>query len=147
MALYLTDDEVRRLLPMNECIDVLDDLFRQESQGLVENIPRKRTRLPRTAITLMGGSVLGSQAYGIRHSSLTLLYNTESGKLDAALPPGSIAWIRTGAASGLATKYMARSDASVVACIGTGRQAITQLEAVCAVRPVKLIKAFSRNEE
>jgi alanine dehydrogenase len=147
MALYLTDEEIRRLLPVSECVDVLDDLFRQESQGFVENLPRQRIRLPHTNMTLMGGSVLASEAYGVRHSSLTLLYNTETGKLDAVLPPGSIAWIRTGAASGVATKYMARPDASVVGIIGTGRQAVTQLEAVCAVRPIRLIKAFSRREE
>jgi alanine dehydrogenase len=147
MALYLSDEDVRSLLPMAECIEVLDDLFRQEARGLVQNMPRDRIRLPHSAMTIMGGSVLGSEAYGVRHSSLTVLYNTETGKLDALMPPGSIAWIRTGAASGVATKYMARPDAAVVGLLGTGRQAVTQLEAVCAVRPISLIRAFSRNED
>lgn len=147
MALFLTNDDVRRLLPMDECVEVLEDLFRQEANGLVENLARRRIRLPKSGATLMGGHVLGSSAYGVRHSSVTLLYNTDSGKLDAVLEPGTLAWIRTGAATGVAVKYMSRPDASVVGVIGTGRQAVTQLEAVCAVRPVRLIKAFSRNEE
>lgn len=147
MALFLSNEDVRKLMPMNECIEVLEDLFKQESAGLVENMPRQRIRFPKSTATIMGGVVLGSNAYGVRHSSATLLYNTDSGKLDAVLEPGSMAWIRTGAATGVAVKHMSRPDASIIGMIGTGRQALTQIEAVCAVRPVKQVKVFSRNEE
>ncbi len=149
MALFLSNDDVRRLLPMNECVEVLDDLFQQEARGLVENHSRERTRFPdsKWTATLMGGSVIGSNAYGIRHSNATLLYNTSAGALDAVLEPSICAWIRTGAASGVAAKYMSRPDASVVGVFGTGRQAVTQIEGVCAVRAVSLIKVYSRNEE
>lgn len=147
MAIYISDEDVRRLLSVEECVEVLDDLFKQESQGLVENLPRQRFRGPKTTFTIMGGSVLGSNAYGVRHSNVNLLYNTEDGTLEAVIRPSSMAWIRTGAASGVATKYMAQPDASVVGIVGSGRQAITQLEAVCAVRPVKLVKVYSRTPE
>lgn len=147
MTIFLSNDDVRKLLPMHECISVLEDLFRQEADGLVENLPRQRIRFPKSMATIMGGVVQGAGAYGVRHSSATLLYNTETGKLDAVLEPGSLAWIRTGAATGVAVKHMSHPDASVVGMIGTGRQALTQIEAVCAVRPVKLVKVFSRNEE
>jgi ornithine cyclodeaminase/alanine dehydrogenase-like protein (mu-crystallin family) len=148
MALFLSNEDVRKLLTTAECVDVLDDLFHQEAQGLVENLPRRRYRFEgRASGTLMGGTALGSHAWGVRHSSVTLLYNTESGKLDAVIQPSAVAWIRTGAASGLATRYMARPDASVVGVIGSGHQAITQLEGVCAVRPVKQVKVFSRTPE
>ena len=147
MALYLTNDDVLRLLTTAECVEVLEDLFRQEAEGLVENLPRQRRRFGSASATLMGGTALGSQAYGVRHSSVTLLYNTESGRLDAVIQPSAIAWIRTGAASGLATKHMARPDASVVGIIGSGHQAITQLEGVCGVRPIRRIKVFSRTAE
>lgn len=147
MALYLSNDDVSHLLPMAECVTVLEDLFRQEAKGLVENLPRKRMRFGRLGATLMGGSVLGSHAYGVRHSAHTLLYNTDTGKLDAVLEPGTLAWIRTGAATGVAVKYMSVEDASVVGVFGTGRQAQTQIEAVCAVRPIKTVKVFSRSEE
>ncbi|MDA1240783.1 MAG: ornithine cyclodeaminase family protein [Chloroflexi bacterium] len=146
MAIYLTNDDVRRLLPMDKCIEVLDDLFQQESRGLVENVSRQRRRFGRAGATVMGGAVLGSNAYGIRHSNVTLLYSTETGALDAVIEPGTLAWIRTGAASGVAVKYMARPDASVIGVLGAGRQAVTQLEAICAVRPVSLIKVYSRTE-
>lgn len=147
MALYLTNDDVRRLLPMGECIAVLEELFRQESCGTVQNIPRQRWRFGQAGATLMGGTVLEAHAHGIRHSSATLLYNTETGRLDAVLEPSTLAWIRTGAASGVAVKHMAAPDASVLGVIGTGRQAVTQIEAICAVRPVHMVKVHSRTAE
>jgi ornithine cyclodeaminase/alanine dehydrogenase-like protein (mu-crystallin family) len=147
MALFLSNDDVAGLLPMDECVAVLEDLFRQESRGLVENIPRQRIRFAGRGTTLMGGSVLGSHAYGIRHSTVTVLYNTETGALDAIIEPRTLAWIRTGAASGVAAKYLSAPDASVVGMIGAGRQAETQLEALCAVRPVKTVRVFSRTAE
>ncbi len=148
MTTYLSNEDIHKLLPMGAAIDVLDDLFRQEAKGLVENIPRKRRRFEGGGSgTLMGGVVLGSRAYGVRNSYQSLLHDTETGKLLAIIEPSAVAWIRTGAASGVATKYMALPDASVVGCVGTGRQAITQLQAILLVRPITLIKVYSRSQE
>ncbi len=146
-ALYLSNHDVRSLLPMDECVNVLEKLFRQEARGTVQNLPRQRFRFEKAGATIMGGTVLESHAHAVRHSTATLLYNTETGKLDAVIEPGTLAWIRTGAASGVAVKHMARPDASVVGMIGTGRQAVTQIEAICAVRPVKTVKVHSRSAE
>ena len=148
MAVFITNEEARGLLPMAECIEVLDALFREEADGLVENIPRRRIQTGGSrGATLMGGVMLGSRVYGVRHANLALLHDTETGNIEALIEPATVAWIRTGAATGVATRYMALPDASVVGLIGTGRQAVTQLEAMCAVRPVTLIKAFSRTPE
>ena len=147
MALYLTNEDVKRLLTTTECVEVLDDLFQQEARGLVENMPRKRRRFGNASSTLMGGTALGSGAYVVRHQAVNLLFSTEKGKLEAVIQPSALAWIRTGAASGVATKYMARENASVVGIIGSGHQAITQLEGVCAVRSVKRVKVYSRTRE
>ena len=149
MALFLSNDDVRSLLPMNECIEVLDDLFRQEARRAVENMARVRRRFPESTFmaTLMGGTLLEAGAFGVRHASATLLYDTRSGKLDAVVEPGTMSWIRTGAATGVAVKYMSRPDASVVGVFGTGHQAETQVEGICAVRPVSLVKVYSRSEE
>jgi ornithine cyclodeaminase/alanine dehydrogenase-like protein (mu-crystallin family) len=148
MAIYITNDDVRNLLSMEAAVDVLDDLFRQEAAGLVENIPRKRRRFEGGGSgTLMGGVVLGSKAYGVRNSNHSLLHDTDTGALQAVIEPREVAWIRTGAASGVATKYMALDDARVVGCVGTGHQAVTQLRAMCAVRPISLIKVYSRSQE
>lgn len=148
MAIYLSNDDVKQVLTMEAAIDVLDDMFKQEAAGLVENIPRKRRRFEGGGSgTLMGGVVHGSKAYAVRNSHQSLLHDTDTGQLQAVIEPSAVAWIRTGAASGVATKYMAQADASVVGCIGTARQAITQLQAMCAVRPISQIKVFSRSAE
>lgn len=147
MALFISNQDVQRLITVAECVPVLDDLFQQEARGLVENLPRRRIRFEQGGTTLMGGTVLGSHAYAVRHSTATLLYNTETGALDAVIEPGTLAWIRTGAASGVAAKYMSRPDASTVGVIGTGRQAETQIEAICAVRPVTRVKVYSRDAD
>ena len=78
---------------------------------------------------------------------LMMLYDAESGALISVMEASALGQIRTGAASGLATRYMARPDASTVGIIGTGYQARTQLEAVCAVRSIKQVRAYSRTPE
>jgi alanine dehydrogenase len=153
MAIFITNDDVRKLLPMDECVAVLEDLFRQEAAGLVENLARRRFRvagtsaLPGPPANLMGGVVAGSHAYATRHNSVTLLHNTDTNKLEAVLEPGAIATIRTGAATGVAVKYMSRPDASIAGIIGTGRLSGIQIDAIRVVRDLKQIKVYSRNEE
>ena len=90
--------------------------------------------------------VAGFKAMGAG-GSLVLLYGEEPARLLAVMQAGSLGQIRTGAATGVATRYMAREDSSSVGIIGTGNQAITQLEAVCAVRKIRSVKAFSRTPE
>lgn len=108
MALYLTNEDVQRLLPMSECVPVLDDLFGQEANGLVETIARRRIRFGRGSGggTLMGGAVLGSHAYGVRNACTRCSTTPRRGSWTAVLDRGTLAWIRTGAATGVAVQYM-----------------------------------------
>jgi ornithine cyclodeaminase/alanine dehydrogenase-like protein (mu-crystallin family) len=78
---------------------------------------------------------------------LVMLYDYESGELLSCMEGGRLGQIRTGAASGLATRHMAKAGASSVGVIGSGFQARTQLEAVCAVRDIKEVRVFSRRQE
>ena len=78
---------------------------------------------------------------------LVLLYDGESGDMLAMIEADRLGQMRTGAASGVATKYMAPSDAETVGIYGTGWQAESQLMAVCGVRKIKSIAAFGRNAE
>ena len=82
----------------------------------------------------MGALCAGSHAYGVRHNSVTLLHNTDTNKLEAVIEPGAIATIRTGAATGVAVKYMSRPDATIAGIIGTGRLSGIQIDAIRAVR-------------
>ena len=157
MALFLSEEEVAKLLPMDECIDVLEEAFKHSSDGKTDIQPRSRIRMPNGFFHFMaaadaGHGVFGYKAYpsfpGPNGSKfLVMLYDYESGQLLACLESGRLGQIRTGAASGLATKYMAQDNASMVGVIGSGLQARSQLEAICAVRDIKQAKVFSRREE
>ena len=155
MALFLSDQEVAQLLPMDECIDVLEEAFAHAGAGKVDNRPRNRIRMPGGFFHFMvasneGHGVFGYKAYpsfAVGAKMIVMLYDYETGALLSCMEGGRLGQIRTGAASGLATKYMAKKDSATVAVIGSGFQARTQLEAVCAVRDIKGVKVFSRKEE
>ena len=155
MALFLSDQEVAQLLPMDECIDVLEEAFAHAGAGKVDNSPRNRIRMPGGFFHFMVASNEGHGVFGYKAypsfaggaKMIVMLYDYETGALLSCMEGGRLGQIRTGAASGLATKYMAKKDAATVAVIGSGFQARTQLEAICAVRDIKGVKVFSRKEE
>ena len=96
------------------------------------------------------GGVLGLKAYTVaagRARFHVLLYAAASGELLAFIEADRLGQLRTGAASGVATRYLARPDASVAAVFGAGNQARTQVEAVARVRDLTEIRVYSRSEE
>ena len=157
MALFLNEQEVAQLLPMTECIDVLDQAFAHVGGGKVDNRPRNRIRMPGGFFHFMAASNAGQGVFGYKAypsfagpgsaKMIVMLYDYETGCLLSCMEAGRLGQIRTGAASGVATKYMAKETAKTVDVIGSGFQARTQLEAVCAVRDIKSVKVFSRRKE
>ncbi len=157
MALFLNEQEVVRLLPMKECIEALERAFAHAGSGLVDNKPRSRIRMPGGFFHFMAAADAGQGVFGYKaypsfagpggSKMLVMLYDYQSGELLACMEAGRLGQIRTGAASGLATRYMARDSAATAAIIGSGFQARTQLEAVCAVREIKEARVFSRRQE
>ncbi len=160
MALLLKEDDVRSLLTMDACLAAVEEAFRLRAHGQAMVRPRTRMAMPDGTHQLMGGWVggeinaFGLKSYGGPHKSgvrgggmVVLLYDGETSALLAILEGNLLGQIRTGAASGVATRYMAREDASTVGIIGTGRQAATQLEAVCRVRDIQRVWAYSRKQE
>ena len=157
MALFLNEQEVAQLLPMDECIEALDRAFAHAGAGQVDNKARSRIRMRGGFFHFMAAADGGQGVFGYKAypsfagpggaKMIVMLYDYESGQLLACMEAGRMGQIRTGAASGLATRYMARCAASTVAVIGSGFQARTQLEAVCAVREIKEARVFSRRQE
>lgn len=152
----LSEADVARLLPMSLAIETVEAVFRWHATGQTVNRPRTRLRAPAGLLHVMPASVpeigaTGLKAYttfrGGHAQFLVLLFSTENGALQAIIEADRLGQIRTGAASGVATRYLARSDADVVGCYGTGYQAETQLEAICAVRSVRRIQVFGRDPE
>ena len=157
MALFLTEREVADLLPMGECIDVLEQAFAHAGAGQTDNKPRSRIRMPNGFFHFMAAADAQHQVFGYKaypsfpgpggSKFVVMLYDFESGQLLACLEAGRLGQIRTGAASGLATRYMSREDAGTVAVFGSGFQARTQLEAVCAARDIRQARVYSRRQD
>ncbi len=156
MALFLTENDVDGLLTMDAAIEALEEAFRHQAAGTASNSPRRRIRMGGGMLHFMAAAdrstgVTGMKWYGGFGAGGTRFHvqlsDSETGDLLAIIEAGRLGQVRTGAASGVATRYMARADARTVGVIGSGYQAETQLEAICRVRPVERVRVFSRNPE
>ena len=153
MARFLTEENVRQLLPMAEALAQVEACFQALGTGQARNQPRRRIRMPGGMMHVMsagdrGLGVFGHKVYTTTRCGarfLITLYSTADGRPLAVLEAGLLGAIRTGAASGIATKYLANPDAAVLGVLGTGRQSPTQIQAVCAVRPIERVLVYSRN--
>ncbi len=153
MALLLRESEVERLLDMPTALEAVEEGLRQHGRGQASNQPRRRVFVPNGILHVMSAGmpvwgVMGLKAYAAVKGKVrfvVLLFSTETGELLALIEADRLGQMRTGAATGIATKYLARPDAGVVGIFGTGWQARTQLQAVCAVRTVREVRAYSRD--
>ena len=154
-VLYLTEAEVGRVLTMDLALDAVVAAFRKLALEEAANVPRQRCQtdsvmlhvLPAAAKTL---GVIGFKAYATSKQGTRFhvtLYDGKTGAMTAVLEADLLGQFRTGAASGVATKKLARPDAATVGCFGTGKQARTQLLAVCKVRQVKKVHVYGRDAE
>jgi len=151
VAIYLDEKQVDELLDMESCLAALEAGFREKAFGYAANQPRRRLPFQGRRFHLMSASLqesgyLGFKAYGAGRGQDVVLYKQGEG-LVAFLRSGRLGQVRTGAASGVATKFMARADASRLGCIGTGHQAETQIMAIAAVRKLESIHVYGRDPE
>jgi len=152
-TLYLSENDLRPLFRMTDAILEVERAFVGRATGKAFDIPRVRTRMPGGHLHILQcGSIelnlVGFKAYYIRpeeHTSLLQLIDRDRGNLVAIMEAHWLGQVRTGAATAVAAKYLARRDAGVIGLFGSGRQATTQLEAICAARKVRKIKVFSRD--
>jgi alanine dehydrogenase len=147
--------DVQQLLPMDKAIDQVEATFLAQHRGEAINRSRERILLRHSSLHYMaaalpGEKLLGMKIYTVTRSAwrfVVLLFDSESGDLLAMIEADYLGRLRTGAASGVATKHLARRNASHVGLIGTGRQARTQLEAVARVRNIQEARVFGRDSE
>jgi ornithine cyclodeaminase/alanine dehydrogenase-like protein (mu-crystallin family) len=155
MTLLLKEADVKSLLTMEIALEALEEAFRGLYDGTAINQPRRRLTMEKGMLHLMASAVGSRQAFGFKAyytgggpvDFLLPLYSAENGTMLALIEGDWLGRMRTGAASGVAARYMARPDSKTLALFGAGRQAQTQLLAVCAVRPIELVKVYSRNAE
>ena len=159
-TILLTSEEVRRALHYPELIRLLKDAFAGLSAGTVK-------MLPRNAIFHDNGNLLAQMpAYipglGISGTKIAmfpgpgkadtcqsaiLLFDSDSGALKAIVAAGPITVIRTAASSAAATDVLARPDAAVLCLMGAGTQAVGHAQAICAIRPIKVIRVWSNDPQ
>ncbi|RMF83455.1 MAG: ornithine cyclodeaminase family protein [Nitrospinota bacterium] len=158
----LTSSDIVQALPMAQAIEGMKQAYAQLSTGQVSMPLRSRIEIPACdGVTLfMPVHVTGSNDLAVKvvsvfgqnpRRNLPLLHavvlalDAETGQPVALLEGNTLTAIRTGAGSGAATDLLARPDAAVVAILGSGTQARTQLEAVCTVRSIRSVRVYSPN--
>ena len=153
--LYITESQVEELFTMDIAVDAVEQAFIARSRGEAHNESRRRVPTSSGAYNVMfaswpGHEIAGLKSYAGGRGGINfhvLLYDTSANSLAGVIEANRMGQIRTGAASGVATKYMAREGATTVGIIGSGYQAETQLAAIAHVRNVKNAKVYSRSEE
>ncbi len=163
-TLILTETDVRELLPMRDCIDVMAGALRSVTEGTAVLPLRTVLRVGQTPnMFATMPAILGSDGTGSigakvitvfpgndatpfdSHIGVVLLFDAANGSLLAIADASSITAIRTAAVSGLATQQLARDDAHTLAVLGSGVLALPHVEAVCAVRPITSVRIWSRS--
>jgi len=155
MALFLNEMDVRQLLTMPLAIEAVEAAHRELSLGKAIDIPRQRTRLPQTALHILQGALssfdaIGYKAYTSNRSGVRFLVHVSSastGVLRVVLEADFLGMMRTGAASGVGTRWLSRPESEILGVFGSGWQSEGHIEAIAAVRPLRRVKVFSRNAE
>jgi ornithine cyclodeaminase/alanine dehydrogenase-like protein (mu-crystallin family) len=156
MPLYLTEQDVAELLSPADAVEAVEACFGRMAAGSVENRPRYRLGLEEGALAVMAASDLelgfaGAKVYaafGDGARFVVLLFRADSPELVAVLEADKLGQLRTGAASGVAARHLARDGARSLGIIGCGWQAESQLAAIRAALPdLEHIVAYCRTEE
>ncbi len=155
-AIWISESDVVSMMGMGEAIAALETGLQAEAQGDAQNMIKTHVEWGGGATLHAIGAVFPKHGFaGTKtwpHTKngatpLLILFDSNKGTLKAILEAFALGQLRTAAASGVATQRLASAGASEFAIIGTGKQAITQVAAVLAVRPIRRMRVFSPNEE
>lgn len=155
MALFISEKDVDRLVSIPDAIQAIAEIFRLSGEGKVINPPRQCVSLPTGTLRITSAIVSPLARMAVKISStlifksnsgrLLILSDTETGRILALIEVFQMGALRTGAASGVATQLLARSDSKTVGVFGSGRQARTQVMAIASVRKLEQVLALSPN--
>jgi alanine dehydrogenase len=155
-VLLLTEEDVRGLLTMDMALEGVEQGLRKLALDEAMNTPRARVQTDHAMLHIMSASAkslgfMGAKLYSTSRKTgarfLLPLFDGKTGALLCLMQADYLGQMRTGAASGIATRLMARPDAAEVGIYGSGKQARTQLQAICRVRRIRRTQVYSPNEE
>jgi alanine dehydrogenase len=156
MPLYLSEHDVESLLSPGDAVPVLEACLLRLAGGAVQNVPRRRLGFEGGSFAFMAAvdseqALAGVKSYVVVEGKATFvvcLFGLESGTLEAVVEADALGRCRTGAASGVAAKHLARSGARTLGVIGCGGQARAQVEAIRAAVPgLDTVIAYCRTPE
>jgi ornithine cyclodeaminase/alanine dehydrogenase len=156
VPLYLSEADVDSLMSPDEAVDVIEACFRRMAAGAVENRPRYRLGLDAGGLAVMAAADLelgyaGAKVYSAFRAGArfaVLLFRADSPELVAVIEADRLGQLRTGAASGVAARHLARPGATTLGVIGCGLQAATQVQCIRAAVPsIERVVAYCRTEE
>jgi len=155
MTSFITDKEISQLITMDTMIPAIEQMFVQQSKKQASNLPRQHIRGLDGELAVMGASLDYEKVFGVKtytfskmgYSFHILLYSTLSGKLLAFIEANRLGQLRTGATTAVAVKHLARNTSVNIGMLGTGFQAMSQIEAVSKVLEIQQVKVYSRNLE
>lgn len=153
--LWLTEADVVSLMDMPAALRALEGGLAAEARGAAVNMTKTHVAWSEGTLHAIGAAfpedgVVGTKTWAHTPGGATplvILYDARNGALLAIIEAFAMGQLRTGAASGLATRALAASGADELALIGTGRQALTQVAAVHVVRPLRRVRVFGRDEQ
>lgn len=152
---WITEQQVHERVSILDAIESVTRSITREVDGTARNIPKTMTTWePASSAHALGAYDEGAGLVAFKTwvntpagaSALMTLFDATTGTPRAVLEAGALGSLRTAAVSGLATRLMSAPDASELALIGSGRQALGQVAAVCAVRPITRVRVWSRSE-
>jgi alanine dehydrogenase len=156
VALCLTEEDVAGLLTIEDALEAVEACFLRLARGAVDNRPRARLPLEEGQLAVMPAvdhelGLAGLKTYAATPrgaSFVVILFSVGRGELEAVIEADRLSQLRTGAASGVAAKHLARPGAATLGVIGCGFQAETQVAAIRAALPtIGRVVAYCRNTQ
>ncbi|HEY3302255.1 MAG TPA: ornithine cyclodeaminase family protein [Candidatus Binatia bacterium] len=149
MAAIIGEKETRQLIDMRQAIKAVEEIFRHRAAGKVQSLPRRRLKGSQKQLNIMaawhaGADLLCLRAYAGASNTISL-YSGRTGEIRAILNAKYLSSLRTGAASGVAAKYLAPPKTDVVGIAGPGWQATFQVEAIVHACRVRHVLIYGRN--
>ena len=149
MAIVIGEKETRKLIDMPRAVKVVEEMFRDRAAGKMRALPRRRLKGSEKQLNIMaswhaGSDLLCLRAYAGGSNTITL-YNGRTGEIRAILNAAYLSSLRTGAASGVAAKYLAPAKPDALGLIGPGWQATFQVEAIVHACPVRQVLVWGRD--
>ncbi len=151
-ALWITEADVAALLDMRGAMAAIEHGLAAEARGAAQNMLKTHvtwgtgSTLHAIGAALTDAGFVGTKTWAHTAAGATpllILFDARSGALEAVIEAFALGQLRTGAVSGVATRWLARDDARELAIVGAGRQAMPQVAAVMAVRPLRALRVFS----